>query len=255
MKYLVLIQARMGSSRLSGKVMKNIAGKPDVQWVLERVSRSKKIDDIMLVTSVDKNNIPLIHFVSGLGYRVFVGSEDDVLDRYYQAAKLIKPEYVVRITADCPLFDWRYLDMAIDQMNSNTDYMGEMTESFPDGLDIEIIKYAVLKEAWQKADLQSEREHVTQYIRKHDDIYYLQNFECPISGLGSERWTLDEEEDFQLIDKIYGHFLSVGKEDFVTEDIMEFLNDNPQIKKINSKYDRNEGLLKSITNDKIVKHD
>lgn len=255
MKFLVLIQARMGSSRLSGKVMKNIAGKPDIQWVLERVSRSKKIDAIMLVTSVEKNNIPLVHFVTGLGYPVFVGSEDDVLDRYYQAAKLIKPEYVVRVTADCPLFDWRYLDMAIDQMNSNTDYMGEMTESFPDGLDIEIIKYAALKEAWQKADLQSEREHVTQYIKKHPEIYCLQNLECPISGIGSERWTLDEDEDFQLIDKVYRHFLSIGEEDFVTEDILGFLDENPQIRELNSQYRRNEGLLKSVANDRIVEHD
>ena len=110
MKYLVMIQARCGSSRLPNKVLKDIAGKTDLQWVIERVRRSRLIDEVMVVTSIDKNNLPLIRLCTELGVRVFVGSENDVLDRYYQAARLLQPEYVVRITADCPLFDWRYLD-------------------------------------------------------------------------------------------------------------------------------------------------
>lgn len=84
----------------------------------------------MFVTSINKNNIPLIHFISGLGYLVFVGSEEDVLDRYYQAARLVNPEYVIRITDDCPLFDWGYLDMAIEQMKPETDYLGELQKAF-----------------------------------------------------------------------------------------------------------------------------
>lgn len=252
MKYLVLVQARMGSSRLPGKVLKNVAGKPNIQWVLERVSRCKKIDDVMLITSVDRNNIPLIHFVTGLGYRVFVGSEDDVLDRYYQAAKLVKPEYVIRVTADCPLFDWRYLDRAIEQMKPETDYLSELTESFPDGLDLEIVRFKSLKKAWEEARLSSEREHVTQYICKHPEIFILQDFECPISGIANLRWTLDEEEDYLLINRIYDHFVGIGKEDFVTEDILEYIDRNPELKEINSMYARNEGLQKSLANDKFV---
>ena len=251
-KYLVLVQARMGSSRLPGKVMKLISGKPDIQWVLERVSQSKYIDDVMLVTSVNKNNIPLIHFVSGLGYRVFIGSEEDVLDRYYQAARLVNPEYVIRITADCPLFDWRYLDMAIEQIKPETDYLGEFTESFPDGLDIEIIKYGILEEIWKKSEMLSEREHVTQYVRKHPNIYKVQNLECPISGIGDLRLTLDEEEDFELICKIYEYFISLGKKYFVTEDILGFIQNNPGLKELNCMYKRNEGLLKSLKNDRVV---
>ena len=121
MKYLALIQARCGSTRLYNKVMKNIAGKTDLQWVIERVKRSQMIDEIMVVTSIDKNNLSLIRLCTELETRVFVGSEDDVLDRYYQAAKLLQPEYVIRITADCPLFDWRYLDMAIEQLEDTAD--------------------------------------------------------------------------------------------------------------------------------------
>ncbi len=252
MKFLVLIQARRGSSRLPNKVMKELAGKPEVQWVLERVARSKRIDELMLLTSIDKNNVPLIQLVTALGYRVFVGSEEDVLDRYYQAAKLLKPEYIIRITADCPLFDWEYLDLAIEQLEEQTDYMAEMTESFPDGLDVEIVKFSVLQEAWERANLASEREHVTLYIKNHKEEYRIQNFECPIAGIGNKRWTLDEEEDFLLISRIYEHFLSQGKESFRTEDVLRFLGENPELESINQQYARNEGLAKSIANDFIV---
>lgn len=253
MKYLVLIQARCGSTRLPNKVMKDICGKPDLQWVIERVKRSKKIDEVMVITSIEKNNLPLIELCAKLGVRIFVGSENDVLDRYYQCAKLLHPDYVIRITADCPLLDWRYLDMAIEQMNSETDYLSETTESFPDGLDIEIIKFSALKDAWENAKMTSEREHVTVYLRNHPEKYKIQNLECPISGIGNMRWTLDEDEDYELINRIYSHFLSNYKEDFITEDIIKYMQDNPELQLINMKYARNEGLVKSLRDDKEYK--
>ena len=252
MKYLVLIQARCGSTRFPNKVLADLSGKSDLQRVIERVKNSKLIDEVMVITSIEKNNLPLIELCAKLQTRVFVGSEDDVLDRYYQAARLIKPEYVIRITADCPLFDWRYLDLAIEQLKPETDYLAEMTESFPDGLDIEIMKFSALKEAWENARMASEREHVTLYIRNHLDEYQVQNFECPIHGIGHKRWTLDEPADLELIEKIYGHFINLGKEDFATEDILGFLAENPQLEDINSMIGRNEGLRKSLNNDKIL---
>lgn len=252
MKYLVLIQARCGSSRLPNKVLKELSGKTDLQWVIERVKRSRLIDDVMVITSIEKNNLPLIELCAKIGTRIFVGAEDDVLDRYYQAARLLQPEYVIRITSDCPLFDWRYLDTAIQEMAPDTDYLAEITESFPDGLDIEIIKFTALKESWQQANLASEREHVTQYIRKHPEKYRQQNFECPIKGIGSKRWTLDEQADFELISKIYEYFIQKGKPDFVTEDILKFLQENPELEKLNADIGRNEGLAKSLREDKIV---
>ena len=252
MKYLVLIQARCGSTRLPSKVLKEFSGKTDLQWVIERVKRSKRIDELMVVTSIEKNNLPLIQLCTQLGVRVFVGSEDDVLDRYYQAAKLLQPEYVIRITADCPLFDWRYLDMAIEQLEDKTDYMAEMSESFPDGLDLEIVKFESLETAWKQAKLASEREHVTLYIKNHPEMFHIQNFECPISGIGHYRWTLDEKEDFELISQIYDYFINIGKEDFLTEDILDLLDKTPKLKNINQMYARNEGLMKSIQNDKEV---
>ena len=252
MKYLVLIQARCGSTRFPNKVMADLAGKPDIQWVIERVQRSQKIDEVMIITSIDRNNIPLIQKCAELGVRVFVGSEEDVLDRYYQAAKLLQPEYVIRITADCPMFDWRYLDYAIESLQPETDYLSEMTETFPDGLDIEIMRYSVLKEAWKEAVMASEREHVTQYIRKHPEKYRLQNLECPIAGIGNKRWTLDEDADYEMIKHVYDHFVNQEKEDFVTEDVLEYLARNPEIEKLNINIGRNEGLAKSIAEDRVV---
>ncbi len=252
MKYAAMIQARCGSSRLPNKVLKDLSGKTDLEWVIERVGRSRLIEEVIVVTSIEKSNLPLIKLCAELGVRVFVGSEEDVLDRYYQAAKLLRPEYIVRITADCPLFDWRYLDMAIEQMREDTDYMAEMTESFPDGEDIEIVKYSVLQKSWREAKLASEREHVTMYIKNHPEQFRIQNLECPIKGIGDKRWTLDEDEDYELISEIYRHFISRGREDFVTEDILAFLKEHPQLEQLNAKYMRNEGLLKSLANDRVI---
>lgn len=249
MKYLVLIQARCGSSRLPNKVLKEIVGKPDLQWVIERVNRSKLVDEVMVITSIEKNNLPLIKLCTELGTRVFVGSENDVLDRYYQAAKLLEPEYVIRITADCPMFDWSYLDLAIEQLKPESDYLFEMTETFPDGLDIEVIKFSALKKAWEEAELVSEREHVTLYIRNHPEMFVIQNFECPITGIGNKRWTLDQDEDFMLINAVYEHFTAKGIEDFLTADILNFLEQHPEVERYNSAIGRNEGLLKSLEND------
>lgn len=252
MNYLVLIQARCGSTRLPNKVLADLAGKPDLQWVIERVKRSKLIDEVIIVTSIEKNNLPLIKLCVDLDTRIFVGSEDDVLDRFYQAAKLLEPKYVIRITADCPFFDWRYLDQAIEEMDDDTDYLTEFTETFPDGLDIEIFKFSALFEAWKNANLKSEREHVTQYIRKHPEMFKLQNFECPIKNIGGKRWTLDEDRDYELISNIYNHFVGNNKEDFVTEDVLDYLKDNPELEKINNSIERNEGLKKSLLNDEII---
>lgn len=254
MKYLALIQARCGSTRLPNKVLADLSGKPDLQWVIERVNRSELVDEVMVITSIERNNLPLIRLCARLDTRIFVGSEEDVLDRYYQAAKLIRPEYVIRITADCPMFDWRYLDMAIRQMDEDTDYLAELTESFPDGLDIEIIKYSALEESWREAKLKSEREHVTQFIRKHPKRYRLKNLECPIRGIGNKRWTLDEDRDYEMISRVYRHFLSKGKEDFVTEDILGYLKEHPEVERLNMDIRRNEGLKKSLENDFVVRN-
>ena len=252
-KFVAMIQARMGSSRLPDKVLMDICGKPDLQWVVERVQRSRYVDEVMVITSIDKNNLPLIKLCTELGVRVFVGSENDVLDRYYQAARLIRPEYVIRITADCPLYDWNILDEMIKGIKADTDYSCILGEDFPDGLDTEIIRFGTLESAWRKARLSSEREHVTQYIKKHPEIFNIQEYEFPISDTGHYRWTLDEDADHQMISSVYKNFTNKGQEGFVTADIIDFLEEHPEIGSVNSSIRRNEGLLKSIREDHVVK--
>lgn len=253
MKYLVMIQARCGSTRLPNKVLKDLCGKPALQRMIERVQRCKQVDEVMVVTSIEKNNLPILKLCSEIGIRVGVGSEDDVLDRFYQTAKLLKPEYVIRLTADCPCFDAELLDQAITEMEPDTDYMGMTSESFADGLDLEIMKFSALEKNWGEANHSFEREHVTQYIIRHPDKFKLQNFESPIGYFGNHRWTVDEPEDFELVQRVYEHFeIELKKDDFGYRDILEFLKQHPEIVKLNQKYTRNEGLAKSIKEDHIV---
>ena len=253
MKYLVMIQARCGSTRLPNKVLKDLCGKPALQRMIERVCKSKLVDEVMVVTSIEKNNLPILKLCSEMGVRVGIGSEDDVLDRFYQTAKLLAPEYVIRLTADCPCFDAGLLDAAISAMDEDTDYCGMLSESFADGLDLEIMKFSALKKAWHEAEHSFEREHVTQYIVRHPEIFHIQNFESPIGYFGNHRWTVDEPEDFELVQKVYEHFLGTElKENFTYKDVLDFMKDHPEVEKINAKFTRNEGLAKSIKEDHIV---
>ena len=251
MKYVGMIQARVDSSRLKNKIFLEVAGKPMLQYVIEAEKKSELLDEVIVVTSIEKSNLPILALCAKIGIRVFVGSEDDVLDRYYQAARIIKPDYVVRITGDCPLFDGRLLDDAIRQLMVDTDYLGMLSESFADGLDLEIITFAALKNAWKNATLKSEREHVTQYIIHHPEKFNLQDFVSPIGYFGDNRWTLDEEEDFIFIKTVLEYFLGNNK-DYGYMDIIHYLKENPNVSQINSMYRRNEGLENSLANDAVT---
>ncbi len=253
MKYLAMIQARCGSTRLPNKVLKDLCGKPALQRMIERVQRSKLVDEVVVITSIEKNNLPILSLCASIGVRVGVGAENDVLDRFYQTAKLINPEYVIRLTADCPCFDAALLDQALSDMNPETDYLGMLSEEFADGLDLEVMKFSALKRAWKEADHSFEREHVTQYIIRHPELFVLQDFHSPIGYFGNHRWTVDEPEDFELVKKIYDHFeLEDANDAFGFREILSFLNDHPEVRALNQMYTRNEGLAKSIREDQHV---
>lgn len=252
MKFLALIQARCGSTRLPNKVLMDMCGKTLVERVVQRVQLSKYIDETIVVTSINKINLPLVKLCANNDIRVFSGSENDVLDRFYQVAKLIEPEYIVRITADCPLYDPQILDQAIESIKFDTDYLADLNCTLADGLDIEIIKFSALKTAWENATLQSEREHVTMYVKNNRNLFNIQNFESPIHGIGNKRWTIDEQKDYDFVIKIYDYFKN-KKENFFTNDILDLLSKNNDWEKINSNIIRNEGLIKSLNNDRKVK--
>lgn len=253
MKFLAVIQARCGSSRLPSKVLKDLCGKSVLERVVERVKKSQYVDEVVVATTFNKEDLPIVRLISGMGVRVFMGNALDVLDRYYQVAKLVQPEYVIRITADCPVFDTETLDDAIRKLKPGTDYMAALSETLPDGLDLEIIRFEVLKRTWKEAQLMSEREHVTMYIKNNRELFHIQDYQCVLGNLHNERWTVDEEEDYQFIKNIYEHFYVIGKDDFNASDILEYLNDYPEVRRINQGFVRNEGLLISLRNDKIVK--
>lgn len=251
MNHLAVIQARMGASRLPGKVLKELAGQPVLWHVLHRVKKSRMIDEVVVATSFREEDLEIVKYCSARGIRVFVGSEEDVLDRYYQAARLLKPKNVVRITADCPLHDADVIDSIIEKhVREDNDYTSNtMEETFPDGLDCEVMKFSVLEEAWRKAELLSEREHVTQYIIKSNQ-YKKGSFVSPVNR-GNERWTLDTSQDYEFINRIFDE-LYLDNPEFGADDIYALLERKPEIREINGGIIRNEGLLHSLANDYAI---
>ncbi len=222
---LALVQARMGSKRLPGKVLKRIDGKPLIEILLQRLSRAKNIDKISLVTGLGVENDSLVDCVEKLGYEVFRGSEDDVLDRYYQAAKLYRPEVVVRITGDCPLIDPNIVDDVIElYKKSKADYASNINPpTYPDGLDTEVFSFRALEIAHRNATTTYDREHVTPLLRKNSRLKAVNLFSD--EDYSCERWTVDYLEDLEVIKKILNHF--VGDLDFSWKDVMRLKHANP----------------------------
>ena len=251
MKVLALIQARMGSTRLKGKVLKKIMGKSMIEILLSRMNKADLIDKIVVATSVLTENQELVEQVEKLGYEVFRGSEEDVLDRFYHAANYYEADYIIRITADCPLVDPELINSVIRYtIDNQVDYgTNTLLEEFPDGQDIEIFTFDSLCRAWQNAVLPSEREHVTPYIRKNSDFFGKTKFKAinfrPSKNYGHVRMTVDETNDFEAIDRLVNIFGSDKPwnvyADYIINNISEF--NNQDIK-------RNEGYLKSLKNDK-----
>lgn len=248
---LAVIQARVGSSRLPNKVMLDLEGKSVLERVVDRVRKSSLVDDVIVATTIEPQDLAIVKLCADRSIRVFCGSENDVLDRYYQAAKLIQPENVIRITADCPLIDPSIINKVITaHLEGRYDYTSNvLRETFPDGEDVEIMTFEVLKRAWAEANMASQREHVTQYII-HNDKFKKHNVSNEYN-LSDKRWTLDNEEDYELIREIY-HKLSTKHSFFGMKEILDMLNEDPELEKINSNIERNEGLTKSLNNDSMI---
>ena len=247
---LAIIQARVSSSRLPGKVQKYILGKPMILHEIERLRKSKYIDQTVLATSREKSDDTLMGLCQENAIELFRGSLDDVLDRYYQCASLYQPEHIVRITGDCPLLDWNVVDAVIRKhLTEKNDYTSNTLQvSYPDGLDVEVMRYDALEKAWNEAELPSEREHVTQYLIKHPEFFKQGNLRYR-QDLSVLRWTVDEPEDFQFVTKVYEALYRENAE-FTMQDVLDLLNNQPELLKINNDFERNEGLLKSFREDK-----
>lgn len=242
---MVITQARISSSRLPGKVLLPLGTGSVLDLHLKRIKKSKLITDFAVATTQESQTEKIESIALNNGFTCFHGSLEDVLDRFYQCAKEIKPDYVVRLTSDCPLIDSFFIDDLIEKfLDKKIDYAANcITPSLPDGMDAEIFSFASLEVAWKEARKKSEREHVTPFIRDCGK-FEIESIEYPY-GYGHIRLTLDTKEDYDLISKVV---FEVG-EDGAMEDYVQCLKRNPEWLKINSQYERNEGLKKSLLED------
>lgn len=240
-----IVQARIGSTRLPGKVMKEIMGKPLLWHLVNRLRWSRLIDKIIIATTNNEKDKPILKLAEEMGIEWFTGSEEDVLDRYYQTARKYNLETIVRITADCPLIDPEVVDMFVKtylDSNGKLDYIRQGPK-FPDGFDAEVFSFSALKKAWKEAKNKFEREHVTAYIWKNPQLFNtldLKNDE----DLSYIRCTVDYEEDLKVIREI---FKNLYKEDkiFHVKDVLDFLRKHPEVAQLN-KHLINPDYLKFI---------
>jgi len=241
MKTVAIVQARMGSTRLPNKVMKPIGGKPMIEILLARLSRAREVDAIIVATSEDSRNLPLADHVSSLGYPCYQGSENDVLDRYSQAAKATSADVIIRITGDCPLVDPALVDECVRQFKkSGVEYFSNVVPlTYPDGLDIEVFGFPALERAALEARRAFDREHVTSYIREGGCFRQaaLQHSE----DLSALRWVVDEPADFEVMERIFAHF--APDIHFPWQSVLALQRSHPQIFDANQKVTRNEGAV------------
>lgn len=241
-----IIQARMSSTRLPGKVLLPIAGKPMLARQIERLQRARRIDQLLIATTADDCDDAIADLGEELGIAVNRGSVDDVLDRFYQAAKPLAPSYVVRLTADCPLCDWELIDALVDfGLDRDCDYASNTLRlTWPDGLDAELLRFSALEEAWREALNPVEREHVTPFIIAHPERFTQASFEGDVN-LSAMRWTVDEQRDYAFVAQVYDELYPRNRA-FTTSDILKLLIERPELAEVNAGIERNEGLRRSI---------
>lgn len=224
---VVIIQARMGSTRLPGKVLAQVAGRPVLQHVVERVRQATLPDALLVATSLNAENDAVESACAAIGVRCVRGSENDVLDRYVQAARLAGATAVVRVTADCPLLDPAVLDAVVrEYRDGDFDYVANINPpTFPHGLDVEICSAAALERAWERATAPDEREHVTLHVRRRPNEFRLGNVtrEPDLSGL---RWVLDLPSDLEFVRDVYER---LGDSPFGMAEVLELLEREPEL--------------------------
>ena len=244
MKVVAIVQARMGSTRFPNKVMKPINGIPMIELLLTRLSRSQAIDQIVLATSVDPRNQPLIEHVSQLGFACEQGSENDVLERFVQAAEKHDANIVVRISGDCPLVDPKLVDECVDYfLEGKLDYLiNSVPPTYPDGLDVEVVSLSALQRANLESENSYDHEHVTPYIRAAGNFKTdcFQNDE----DLSRFRWTVDEPQDLEAINNIFKHF--APEIHFGWKEVLNLQQKQPEMFEANKHKRCNQGMRSTM---------
>ena len=204
-----IVQARLGSTRLPGKVLEDLAGQPMLVRVVNRVSRAKTIDVVVVATTTRPADDAIVRLCEEQGWPFFRGSEADLLDRYYRAALAFKANVLVRITSDCPLIDPGVIDTVVTELLSHpteVDYVSNTQQrTYPRGLDTEVMTLRALERAWREDDDAAQREHVTPYIYRNPEEFVLRSVTSDID-LSHMRWTVDTAQDLAFVCKIYHHF-------------------------------------------------
>ena len=244
---VAILQARVSSSRRPGKVLKPILGRAMLLHQLDRVRRARSLDDLVVATSTESSDDALETMCAAEGIRCFRGSLNDVLDRFYQAALPLTPDYIVRLTGDCPVADPELIDRVVALLIAEQLDIAGAAPTFPDGLDVEAMRFSILETAWREATLPSDREHVSLFVVRQPDRFKVKGLDNDVD-LSRMRWTVDEPEDFELVRQIY-EALYPGTPAFTTADILALLAARPELLELNRKYRRNEGLERSLAND------
>jgi spore coat polysaccharide biosynthesis protein SpsF len=213
------------------------------------VRRARKIDRLVVATSGEPDDEPIEALCKKAGVDCHRGSLNDVLDRVVKAARPYNPDWIVRLTGDCPVADPAVIDAAVEMaLTGDYDYVTNATEpTFPDGLDVEVVRASVLETAWREAVLASEREHVTAFVHKRPERFRIGQLRHPVD-LSHLRWTVDEPDDFELITRFYER-LYPRNPAFSWGDVLELTRHDPELASYNTKHIRNEGYLKSLDRD------
>jgi len=239
----------MGSSRLPGKVLADLHGAPMLARMVERLERARGISEIAIATTDQPEDAAVCALARDLGIRCFAGDADDVLDRYYHAARAFDADPVVRLTGDCPLIDpdivAAVLDCYLEAGDADHAGLGGM---FPDGLDTEVFARRALTKAWSEARLPSEREHVTPYIWKHPERFRLVTYSFPEDRWGM-RWTVDEPSDLIFVRAVYARLYAPGRP-FGWREIVDLVERVPEIGALNAGIIRNAGYVRSLEEDR-----
>ena len=251
MRIVCVIQARMSSTRLPGKVLLPLAGREVIAHVLDRVAACEAINDFIVATSDHPSDDVLAQWCESHHVPVFRGSLDDVLDRYYKCALQTRAEAVVRITADCPAIDPTIVDELVREFKVGNYDLFYLGGEFPDGLDCAVFSFTALERAWREATLKSEREHVGPYVVKHPEWFRLGCLQ-KFTGLAYHRWTLDEPSDLVFLQAVFERLERLDGKPFLARDILDLLEREADLLCINQGIVRNEGLLKSIAEDGVT---
>ena len=233
MKILAIIQARIGSTRLPRKVLMDLGGETVLARVIHRLSRSRLVSKVIVATTDSPADIAIVGECQRLGVSCFRGSEHDVLDRYYQAARAAIAESVVRITSDCPLIDAELVDETVRIfVERQADYSSNVfPRTYPRGLDVEVFTMAALDRAWREAGQPRHREHVTTYFYEHPETFRLV-FTRDQSDYSAHRWTVDTPEDLELLRNIYSRF---GNQDnFGWREVIMLMEREPGLAELNT---------------------